>query len=225
MRDHTVKCGLICRPSALPDGSRRPSQLPTASRSRKKGSIDKADRKISGVRMVRPIVQTARSNLCEECQQRRAATSAVHQSRHVPASSEAAGPASYRLCTVPANWPLVVILLCLTLGIYWALETPCFCRCLLVAIVRVGPVHEAMRRFPTNPLLADYETALPRQQSLRLVSLCSGIYIAPGGVDVVEHAGLENELGHHGDLHGLGIAATYGYSVAGGYRAACSPSL
>lgn len=193
--------------------------LPTASRSRKKGSIDKADRKISGVRMVRPIVQTARSNLCEECQQRRAATSAVHQSRHVPASSEAAGPASYRLCTVPANWPLVVILLCLTLGIYWALETPCFCRCLLVAIVRVGPVHEAMRRFlPPIHSLADYENRHYRvQQSLWLVSLCSGIYtLLPAEWTSSSMQGWKMNLVTMETSMASGIAATYGYSVAGG---------
>ena len=169
--------------------------------------------------MVRPIVQPARSNLCEECQQRRATNSAVHKSRHVPASTEAAGPASYRLCNVSTNWPLASVILCLALVVHWTLRMPCFCRCLLAAVARIGPVHEAMRRFlPPIHSLADYENRHYRvQQSLWLVSLCSGIYtLLPEEWTSSNMQGWKMNLVTMETSMASGIAATYGYSVAGG---------
>ena len=167
--------------------------------------------------MVRPIVPTPTRNLCEECQRRASVTAAVNYSRHVPQTSElASGPASYQLFTEAAQWRAAGALCVAAMLLHAACGMPCFCCCLLAAAARAGPVHVAMRMcLPPVHSYADFSNRHFRvTQSLLLVSVCSGIYTLlpdPGGFK-----GWKMNLVTMETSMASGIAATYGYSVAGG---------
>jgi len=173
--------------------------------------------------MVRPIAMPALEPLplCEECRERRQlALAGGARSRHVadvmePNSRSRGG--GYQVCSSPPQWRLAAVLAlvaaaCLLLGL------PNLSYVLLAVAARLGPMHLMLTLLPEVHSRADFDNRQYRvQQSLWLVSICCSAYtFIPEEVAAAGLTGWKMNLVTMETSMASGIAATYGYSVAGG---------
>ena len=172
--------------------------------------------------MVRPIAMPVdRHVYCEECQRRRReADLGSTVSRHVASTDHSSSSSSsYRINTGRApSWRLVAAIAGTATLLYALVGLPNFCSVLLAVAFRFGPICSLMALLPEVHSEADFENRHYRvQQSLWLVSICCGIYTL-----IPEETARSGMIGWKMNLVTMetsmasGIAATYGYSVAGG---------
>ena len=139
-----------------------------------------------------------------------------HQSRHVASASD-----NYEepqlIRSEPPPWRTVgalaaaagVLLLC---GLEWTAAV------VLAAATRLGPLNLALMHLPEVHSRADFENRHYRvNQSLWLISICCSIYtLIPEEFAKQQMQGWKMNLVTMETSMASGIAATYGYSVAGG---------
>lgn len=106
------------------------------------------------------------------------------------------------------------------MGIFarWAVGLTNLCYVLLAVAVRLWPMHKLLMLLPEVHSRADYDNRHYRvQQSLWLVSICCSVYtFIPEELAEAGLTGWKMNLVTMETSMASGIAATYGYSVAGG---------
>jgi len=133
-------------------------------------------------------------------------------SRHV--TRDRAGAAG--VCEEPPPWRLVAGIVAAA-GFTAATTGPCLGIVLLACAVRLGPLHWLLGHLPAVRSRDDYSNRHYRvTQSMWLASFCCGIYTLIPEEKKVELAGWKMNLVTMETSMASGIAATYGYSVAGG---------
>ena len=165
------------------------------------------------------VTDSGSTLLCAECQQRRVTAVASLQSRHAAPVEMNSGQHRFRLfAQTPPSWLVAGVLGLVAAALYSTMGLPNLAVVLLAQAFRIGPLQELLRNLPEIHSLADFENRHYRvQQSLWLVSLCSGIYtLIPEETLEAANQGWKINLVTMETSMASGIAATYGYSVAGG---------
>ena len=124
----------------------------------------------------------------------------------------------HRIRTSPTPWWHAGVVLLVALLVHASFGCPAFCCVLLTLAFRLGPLNELLLKLPEVSSLQDFQNRQYRvNQSLWLVSLCSVIYsILPEEKKTAQMVGWKMNLVTMETSIASGIAATYGYSVAGG---------
>ena len=137
------------------------------------------------------------------------------QSRHVATASSDEG--EQRIRTKPPPWRLVGALLAIGAALL-LLRLGGTALVLLLAAARLGPLNHALCLLPEVHSVADFENRRYRvQQSMWLVSICCALYtLIPEEQQMAAKQGWKMNLVTMETSMASGIAATYGYSVAGG---------
>ena len=141
----------------------------------------------------------------------------LHLSRHLAIDNES--PNDFRIRTHPPPYRFVAALCLFDACLYFALGTEAVCLVLLIVAIRLGPINEMVLRLPPILSMTDFENRRFRVvQSMWLVSLRVSIYtLLPAEKRTKEQLqGWKMNLVTMETSMSSGIAATYGYSVAGG---------
>lgn len=138
----------------------------------------------------------------------------VHLSRHLAFDRGD----HFRIRTHPPPWHVVLLLLTCTALLWLTAGFPATCACFVTVAIRIGPMNELVRRLPPILSMTDFENRRYRVvQSMWLVSFCVAIYsILPEHVREAPSQGWKLNLVTMETSMSSGIAAAYGYSVAGG---------
>ena len=136
-------------------------------------------------------------------------------SRHVATASSDEG--EQRIRTKPPPWRLVGALVAVG-GLLHLLRLGWTALVLLLAAARLGPLNYALCLLPEVHSVVDFENRRYRvQQSMWLVSICCALYtLIPEEQQMAAKQGWKMNLVTMETSMASGIAATYGYSVAGG---------
>ena len=143
-----------------------------------------------------------------------ARTPAMSQSRHVTTDED---EYSHRIRTRPPPWRIAAAMCAVSSALY-AGGLGATALVLVAAAVRLGPLNYALCMLPEIASYADFANRKFRvRQSLWLVSICCSIYtIIPEEMQQASKEGWKMNLVTMETSMASGIAATYGYSVAGG---------
>lgn len=160
-------------------------------------------------------------SLCEECRERRRLVASGGQSpgarsRHVAEIMERGG--GYKVCSTPPRWRLAVAIATIAAMARCLIGLSNLSVVLLAVVVRLGPMHFVLTLLPAVHSRADFDNRRYRvQQSLWLVSICCSVYtFIPEELAEAGLTGWKMNLVTMETSMASGIAATYGYSVAGG---------
>jgi hypothetical protein len=131
--------------------------------------------------------------------------------RHISFDS---GERGFRIQSHP-RWGAACAVIVLALMMHMA-SAPQTCRVLLVVGLRLGPINVLVRALPSVKSGADFENRRYRvTQSMWLVSLCVSVYTLMPPKSGPTHGWKLNLVTMETSM-ASGIAAAYGYSVAGG---------
>ena len=144
----------------------------------------------------------------------------LHLSRHlaVDRPNNRDKPNDFRIRTHPPPYRVVAAICFVDACLYFALGTEAVCLVLLIVAFRLGPINEMVLRLPPILSMTDFENRRYRVvQSMWLVSICVSIYtLLPEEKRTTQLQGWKLNLVTMETSMSSGIAATYGYSVAGG---------
>lgn len=123
---------------------------------------------------------------------------------------------SFRIRSYPRWW--AALFACIVAAVLEFLDAPCTSHVCLVVALRVGPVNVLIRALPAILSWTDFENRRYRvMQSMWLVSGCVSIYtLLPEEKVTGPVQGWKLNLVTMETSMASGIAASYGYSVAGG---------